>query len=57
MYGGAGSDRMQGGGGDDWFYAVDAETDFITGGAHDKGDHAQIDWPDPNTTVRDFARR
>jgi Ca2+-binding RTX toxin-like protein len=35
LYGGAGSDRMRVG--DDRSYAVDTETDFITGAAHDKG--------------------
>ena len=49
LVGGAGFDRMTGGVGDDKFYAVDFEMDVISGGAHDKGDWAEVDWPDFET--------
>ena len=52
IYGGTGNDRIAGEGGSDWmsgmegddyFDAVDGLNDIVYGGAHDKGDSADVD--------------
>jgi hypothetical protein len=54
IYGGDGRDRMIGGVGDDWFYAVDGNWDVISGGTQVNGDHAEVDYPNPDGTDLDW---
>jgi Ca2+-binding RTX toxin-like protein len=54
FWGGNGMDRMYGGVGDDSFHAVDGQWDQISGGAHNVGDNADIDFPNPDGSDLDW---
>jgi hypothetical protein len=54
LKGGFGFDWMEGGVGDDWFYAVDLDMDVVKGGADINGDHAYIDDPYPDGAEVDW---